>query len=161
MPQGSSTTQATSAAPAAAATGRPEARTRFAPSPTGLQHIGGYRTALFSWLLARHTGGQFLLRIEDTDTARTVPGAVDAIIEGFRWLGMEWNEGPIIGGPCGPYFQTQRLDLYRSAADRLMAGDFAYPCFCTAERLQAARDAMRARGEPPRYDRHCRSLSSE
>lgn len=135
-------------------------RIRFAPSPTGFQHIGGFRTALFDWLFARHCDGQFLLRIEDTDTARTVPGAVDAILEGFRWLGMEWHEGPIVGGPYGPYFQTQRLDLYRSAADRLLAGDFAYPCFCTPERLQAAREAMRARGEPPRYDRQCRSLSA-
>lgn len=136
-------------------------RIRFAPSPTGFQHIGGFRTALFDWLFARHYDGQFLLRIEDTDTARTVPGAVDAIIEGFRWLGMEWHEGPIVGGPYGPYFQTQRLDLYHSAADTLMASNFAYPCFCTPERLQAVREAMRARGEPPRYDRHCRPLSAE
>ena len=87
-------------------TTRTAARTRFAPSPTGFQHIGGYRTALFSWLLARHTGGQFLLRIEDTDTARTVPGAVEAVIEGFKWLGLEIDEGPEVGGPVGPYFQT-------------------------------------------------------
>src|SRR5579859_697553 len=159
MPQGSSTTQATSAAPAAAATGRPEARTRFAPSPTGLQHIGGYRTALFSWLLARHSGGQFVLRIEDTDTARTVPGAVEAVIEGFRWLGLDWDEGPQVGGPYGPYFQTQRRDLYRGLCDQLIQGAHAYRCFCTPERLQRAREEMQARGDPPRYDRHCRSLS--
>jgi glutamyl-tRNA synthetase len=140
---------------------RAPVRIRFAPSPTGFQHIGGFRTALFDWLFARHYDGQFLLRIEDTDTARTVPGAVDAILEGFRWLGMEWDEGPIVGGVYGPYFQTQRLDLYRSAAHRLMAGGFAYPCFCTPERLQMVRESMRARGEPPRYDRHCRPLSPE
>src|SRR2546430_11813271 len=90
-------------------TGKP--RLRFAPSPTGFQHIGGFRTALFDWLLARHYDGQFLLRIEDTDTARTVPGAVDAIIEGFRWLGMGGDEGPIVGGAFGPHFQSQRLGL--------------------------------------------------
>src|SRR5689334_22366393 len=94
-----------------------EVRVRFAPSPTGLQHIGGYRTALFDWLLARHTGGRFLLRIEDTDTARTVPGAVDALIQGFRWLGLDWDEGPLVGGPYGPYFQTQRRDLYGAYAE--------------------------------------------
>lgn len=136
-------------------------RIRFAPSPTGFQHIGGFRTALFDWLLARHSDGQFLLRIEDTDIARTVPGAVDAILEGFRWLGMEWDEGPIVGGLYGPYFQTQRLDHYHHAADRLMASGAAYPCFCTPERLQQVREAMRARGEPPRYDRHCRPLSAK
>ena len=136
-------------------------RIRFAPSPTGFQHIGGFRTALFDWLFARHADGRFLLRIEDTDIARTVPGAVDAILDGFRWLGMEWHEGPVVGGLYGPYFQTQRLDHYRSAVDRLMAGGFAYPCFCTPERLQRVRETMRARGEPPRYDRHCRPLSAK
>ena len=106
-------------------TTRRAARTRFAPSPTGFQHIGGYRTALFSWLLARHTGGQFLLRIEDTDTARTVPGAVEAVIDGFRWLGLEIDEGPEVGGPFGPYFQTQRRDLYLAHAEQLIAGGHA------------------------------------
>jgi glutamyl-tRNA synthetase len=135
------------------------ARTRFAPSPTGFQHIGGYRTALFSWLLARHTGGQFLLRIEDTDTARTVPGAVEAVIEGFKWLGLEIDEGPEVGGPYGPYFQTQRRDLYLAYAERLIEGGHAYRCFCSPERLQRVREEQRARGEPPRYDRHCRYLA--
>ena len=134
-------------------------RTRFAPSPTGLQHIGGFRTALFDWLLARHYGGQFLLRIEDTDTARTVPGAVEAIIEGFRWLGMDWNEGPLVGGARGPYFQTQRLELYHAYANAMMRGGHAYRCFCTPERLAAVREELRQRGEPPRYDRHCRVLT--
>ncbi len=159
MPQGSITTPA----PAAATSDRSEtpARTRFAPSPTGLQHIGGYRTALFSWLLARHTGGQFPLRIEDTDIARTVPGAVEAVIEGFKWLGMEIDEGPEIGGPFGPYFQTQRRDLYPPYAERLIRSGAAYRCFCTRERLDQVRQSQIARHLPPRYDRHCRNLSEE
>jgi glutamyl-tRNA synthetase len=136
-------------------------RVRFAPSPTGLQHIGGFRTALFDWLLARHFGGRFLLRIEDTDTARTVPGAVDAIMEGFGWLGMDWDEGPIVGGPVGPYFQTQRRDLYLAYTEQLLAGGHAYRCFCTPERLREVREAQRQRGEPPRYDRLCRRLSAD
>src|SRR5918911_303003 len=88
-------------------------RLRFAPSPTGFQHIGGFRTALFSWLYARHTGGQFILRIEDTDTARTVEGAVDDLLKGLAWFGMDIDEGPSVGGPYGPYYQTQREALYR------------------------------------------------
>ena len=96
------------------------ARVRFAPSPTGLQHIGGFRTALFSWLLARHTGGQFLIRIEDTDTARSIPGAIEALLGGFEWLEMNWDEGPVVGGPYGPYFQTQRRALYASYSSRLI-----------------------------------------
>jgi glutamyl-tRNA synthetase len=161
MPQGSATTQVTSAAPAAAPSGRPDApaRTRFAPSPTGWQHIGGYRTALFSWLLARHTGGQFVLRIEDTDIARTVPGAVDAIIEGFKWLGMEVDEGPERGGPYGPYYQTQRRDFYLPYVERLIESGAAYRCFCTRERLEQVRQSQIARHLPPRYDRHCRALT--
>jgi glutamyl-tRNA synthetase len=136
-------------------------RTRFAPSPTGFQHIGGYRTALFSWLLARHYGGQFVLRIEDTDTARTVPGAVDALLEGFRWLDLAWNEGPVTGGPRGPYYQTQRKALYEQYTEQLLNGGHAYRCFCTPERLQAVREELRQRGEPPRYDRLCRRLTPE
>src|SRR5579859_8082058 len=157
MPQGSTTT------PATAASDRVEApaRTRFAPSPTGLQHIGGYRTALFSWLLARHTGGQFLLRIEDTDTARTVPGAVEAVIEGFKWLGMEIDEGPEAGGPYGPYFQTQRRELYLPYVERLIESGAAYRCFCSRERLDLVRQSQIARHLPPRYDRHCRNLSEK
>jgi glutamyl-tRNA synthetase len=135
-------------------------RVRFAPSPTGFQHIGGFRTALFDWLLARHCGGRFLLRIEDTDTARTVPGAVEAIIEGFKWLGLDWDEGPLVGGAYGPYFQTQRRDLYRAHSQRLIASGHAYRCFCSPERLQQVREAFQARNEPPRYDRHCRTLAA-
>src|SRR6476620_4847028 len=107
------------------------ARVRFAPSPTGLQHIGGFRTALFSWLLARHTGGQFLIRIQDTDTARSIPGAIDALLGGLEWLTMDWDEGPVVGGPYGPYFQTQRQSLYAACAARLFAKGAAHRCFCT------------------------------
>jgi glutamyl-tRNA synthetase len=124
-----------------------------------MQHIGGYRTALFSWLLARHTGGQFLLRIEDTDIARTVPGSVEDVIAGFRWLGMEIDEGPEIGGPYGPYYQTQRHDIYGPYAERLIESGAAYRCFCTRERLEQARQMQEARHLPPRYDRHCRHLT--
>src|SRR5262245_54279230 len=126
---------------------RPSAtRTRFGPSPTGLQHIGGFRTALFSWLLAQHTGGQFLVRVEDTDTARSVPGAIAALLGGFEWLEMDWDEGPVVGGPYGPYFQTQRQALYGASASRLIETGAAYRCFCTPERLQAVREAQRQAG---------------
>ncbi|HZC06041.1 MAG TPA: glutamate--tRNA ligase [Ktedonobacterales bacterium] len=160
MPQSSDSATALSAGDSHRTTTR-AARTRFAPSPTGFQHIGGFRTALFSWLLARHTGGHFLLRIEDTDTARTVPGAVEAVIEGFKWLGLDIDEGPEVGGPYGPYFQTQRRDLYLAYAEQLIAGGHAYRCFCSPERLQRVREEQRSHGEPPRYDRHCRYLTAD
>ena len=95
-------------------------RTRFAPSPTGFLHIGGVRTALFNWLLARHHGGQFILRIDDTDQQRHVEDAVQRILDGFRWIGIDWDEGPEVGGPFGPYYQSQRADHYRAAAERLL-----------------------------------------
>src|SRR5579863_8766478 len=101
-------------------------RLRFAPSPTGFLHIGAFRTALFSWLYARHTGGQFILRIEDTDTARTVEGAVDDFINGLTWLGMDVDEGPVVGGPYGPYYQVQRKALYQQYASQLIASGHAY-----------------------------------
>jgi glutamyl-tRNA synthetase len=136
-------------------------RLRFAPSPTGLMHIGGYRTALFSWLYARHTGGTFILRIEDTDVARTVDGAVDYLIDGLKWLGMDFDEGPVVGGPYGPYYQTQRRALYQQYAHQLMASGHAYRCYCTPERLTQMRNEQIAKKLPPRYDRHCRYLSDE
>jgi len=136
-------------------------RLRYAPSPTGFQHIGGFRTALFSWLYARHTGGQFILRIEDTDTARTIEGAVDDLIEGMNWLGMDIDEGPIVGGPYGPYYQTQRKALYQLYAAQLIASEHAYRCYCTPERLDKMRKEQEAHKLPPRYDRHCRYLSKE
>lgn len=143
------------------APGATTVRTRFAPSPTGLQHIGGFRTALFAWLHARHNGGAFLLRIEDTDTARTVPGAVEALLDGFAWLGLDIDEGPVAGGQYGPYVQTQRKALYEQYAEQLISTGHAYRCFCTSERLQAMREDLQKRGLPPRYDRHCRALSAD
>jgi glutamyl-tRNA synthetase len=146
-------------APLAADTKR--ARLRYAPSPTGFQHIGGFRTALFSWLYARHTGGDFILRIEDTDLARTVEGAVDDLIEGFAWLGLDLDEGPVIGGPYGPYYQVQRKALYQHYANQLIENGHAYRCYCTPERLDQMRKEQEALKLPPRYDRRCRYLSAE
>ena len=136
-------------------------RLRFAPSPTGLMHIGGYRTALFSWLFARHTGGSFILRIEDTDVARTVEGAVDYLVDGLHWLGMDFDEGPIVGGQYGPYYQTQRRALYQHYAHQLIASGHAYRCYCTPARLEQMRKEQMAQKLPPRYDRRCRYLSNE
>jgi glutamyl-tRNA synthetase len=136
-------------------------RLRFAPSPTGLMHIGGYRTALFSWLFAKHTGGTFILRIEDTDVARTVAGAVDYLIEGLKWLGMDIDEGPLVGGAYGPYYQTQRRALYQQYAHQLIASGHAYRCYCTPARLEQMRNEQIAQKMPPRYDRRCRYLSEE
>jgi glutamyl-tRNA synthetase len=123
-----------------------EVRTRFAPSPTGYLHIGGVRTALYSWLFARKHGGKFVLRIEDTDKERNTPEAVAAIFEGMRWAGLSWDEGPDLGGPFGPYRQTERLDLYRTFADRLLASGHAYRCYASAEDKESARAAFVARG---------------
>jgi glutamyl-tRNA synthetase len=123
-----------------------EVRTRFAPSPTGYLHIGGVRTALYSWLFARRHGGKFVLRIEDTDKERNTPEAVQAIFDGMRWAGLDWDEGPDVGGPFGPYRQTERLDLYRSYAERLLASGHAYRCFATQEEKEAARAAFVAKG---------------
>ncbi len=139
----------------------PPARTRFAPSPTGYLHLGGLRTALFSWLWARHTGGQFILRIEDTDRRRYVADSLDDILQGLRWLELHWDEGPDVGGPYGPYVQSQRLPLYREHAERLIAGGHAYRCYCTPERLAALREEQQRRGERTGYDRRCRYLSPQ
>lgn len=121
-----------------------EVRVRFAPSPTGYLHIGGVRTALFNWLWARKNKGTFVLRIEDTDQERSTPESVRVILESMRWLGMDWDEGPDKGGPHGPYFQMQRLDLYREFAERLIASGAAYRCYCTKEELAAAREKLKA-----------------
>ncbi|MBE3557806.1 MAG: glutamate--tRNA ligase [Ktedonobacteraceae bacterium] len=137
------------------------ARLRYAPSPTGFQHIGGFRTALFSWLYARHTGGQFILRIEDTDITRTVEGSVEDFTAGLAWLGMDVDEGPVIGGLYGPYFQLQRKALYQHYAHQLIASGHAYRCYCTPQRLQQVRQEQEAKKLPPRYDRRCRYLSPE
>ncbi|MCL2330707.1 MAG: glutamate--tRNA ligase, partial [Phycisphaerae bacterium] len=128
-------------------------RVRFAPSPTGYLHVGGARTALFNYLLARQTKGTFILRIEDTDTARNVAGAEQKIMDDLRWLGLEWDEGIGVGGPHGPYFQTQRLDLYNSIVDQLLAAGNAYYAFETAEELDAMRAAAEARKQAFKYSR--------
>jgi glutamyl-tRNA synthetase len=134
-------------------------RVRYAPSPTGFPHVGNIRTALFNWLFARHTGGKFIVRIEDTDVARTVPGAVEAILDSLRWLGLDWDEGPQIGGGYGPYFQSERLAMYKDIAERLIKEGHAYNCYCSSERLEAMRAEQTKQKLPPGYDRHCRTLS--
>ncbi len=140
-------------------TGTPRpVRVRYAPSPTGEPHVGNIRTALWTWLHARHHGGVFFVRIEDTDQTRLVPGSVDRILESLRWLGIDWDEGPDAGGPFAPYTQSQRLPLYQAAAERLIASGNAYRCFCTSARLEELRNQQRANHQPPGYDGHCRSL---
>jgi glutamyl-tRNA synthetase len=127
-------------------------RVRFAPSPTGALHIGGVRTALFNWLYARHFGGKFILRIEDTDKTRSTDESIKIILDGMKWLGLDWDEGP--------FRQTDRLDIYRSHVDRLLKEGRAYYCYCTPEELEIRRKAAMAAGRPPKYDRQCRSLSA-
>ena len=131
---------------------RAKPRVRFAPSPTGYLHVGGARTALFNWLFARHTGGTFILRIEDTDFERSSEEMVEGILEGMRWIGMDWDEGP--------FYQSQRLDLYRATAEKLLASGHAYRCFCTKEELEQRRAEATAAGVPPKYDGRCRKLSA-
>ncbi len=142
--------------------GTPTVRTRFAPSPTGMPHIGGLRTTVFSWLLARHSNGQFLVRVEDTDQTRTVAGAVENLLQGLEWMGIVPDEGPFVGGPVGPYYQSERKQMYAYYAAQLVASDHAYRCFCTRERLDEVRAEQQARHMPTTgYDRHCRALSPE
>jgi glutamyl-tRNA synthetase len=136
-------------------------RTRFAPSPTGYLHVGAARTALFSYLYARRHGGVFVFRIEDTDVERNVEGGADLIAEALRWLGLSWDEGYGVGGPNGPYVQTERLDRYHAAVNAMIAQGDAYPCYCTAEELEQRRRAAEAQGRPPGYDGRCRHLTSQ
>ena len=136
-------------------------RVRFAPSPTGYLHVGGARTALFNWLYARRHGGVFVLRIEDTDVERSSADMVTGILDGMRWLGLDWDEGPEVGGPHAPYFQSQRLDQYRRMAERLVGHGHAYYCYCSPERLKEEREKAEARGEAWKYDRACLSLAAE
>jgi glutamyl-tRNA synthetase len=130
-------------------------RVRFAPSPTGYLHVGGARTALFNWLYARRHGGTFVLRIEDTDAERSSWEMVTGILDGLRWLGLDWDEGPDIGGPHAPYFQSERIDRYRAMADRLVAEGRAYYCYCSTESIQEKRQAAEAAGGGWMYDRTC------
>ncbi len=136
-------------------------RTRFAPSPTGYLHLGGLRTALYTYLFAKKNGGRFILRIEDTDQEREVPGAVELIYKSLRQAGLYYDEGPDVGGDYGPYIQTQRRGLYLPYAMRLVESGAAYPCFCTKEQLQQRRDAACAKGEQWKYDKHCLRLPKQ
>lgn len=139
---------------------QPTVRVRMAPSPTGYFHLGSARTALFNWLYARHTGGKFILRIEDTDRTRYVPDSLQDIIDSLAWLGLDYDEGPGVGGDYGPYFQSERLPIYHHWADRLIHDGLAYRCYCSEERLDALRKEQMARKEDAiGYDRHCRTLT--
>jgi len=135
-----------------------DVRVRFCPSPTGNPHVGMIRTALFNWAFARHVGGTFVFRIEDTDAARDTQESYLALLESLRWLGLDWDEGPEVGGAYGPYRQSERGDIYADVAQRLLDAGHAYECFCTAEELEAQREAARAAGKAPGYDRTCRYL---
>ena len=133
-------------------------RVRFAPSPTGEPHVGNIRTAIFDWLLAQRHGGEFIVRVEDTDRARAVDGAVEVIMEALDWLGLEWDEGPDIGGKYAPYKQSERLELYTKHADQLVKARFAYRCYCSAERLDQVRMERSKQENASGYDRRCRDL---
>lgn len=136
-------------------------RTRFAPSPTGYMHVGNLRTALYAYLTAKSMGGKMILRIEDTDQERQVEGAVDIIYNTMRDTGLLWDEGPDIGGPVGPYVQSERMDIYKEYALKLVELGAAYYCFCDKERLEEVRELQKASGIAPQYDRHCRNLTPE
>jgi glutamyl-tRNA synthetase len=136
-------------------------RCRFAPAPSGSIHVGNARSALFSWLYARHHDGVFILRVEDTDASRVTEEAYQGVVDDLRWLGLEWGEGPDAGGPHGPYRQSERLDIYREMTERLLEGGHAYRCWCTPEELEERRKAALARGEPPGYDGRCRTRTDE
>ncbi|WP_327353202.1 glutamate--tRNA ligase [Streptomyces sp. NBC_01304] len=139
----------------------PNVRVRFCPSPTGNPHVGLVRTALFNWAFARHNGGTMVFRIEDTDAARDSEESYNQLLDSMRWLGLTWDEGPEVGGPHAPYRQSQRMDIYKDVATKLIDGGYAYPCYCTTEELDARRDAARAAGKPSGYDGACRDLSAE
>jgi glutamyl-tRNA synthetase len=136
-------------------------RVRFCPSPTGNPHVGMIRTALFNWAYARHTGGTFVFRIEDTDSARDSQESYDALLASLRWLGLDWDEGPEVGGDYGPYRQSERMDIYADVANKLREGGYAYYCYCSPEELEQARDAAKAESRTPGYAGTCRNLSEE
>ncbi len=136
-------------------------KVRFAPSPTGDLHVGNIRTALFDWAYARHTGGTFLFRIEDTDTTRVTDEYIQAAIDTLKWLGLNWDEGPEVGGDNGPYLQSQRLGIYAEWAKKFLDQKDAYHCYCSADELEAVREAQRAANVAPGYNGHCRDLSAE
>lgn len=136
-------------------------RTRFAPSPTGYMHVGNLRTALYTYLTAKKFNGDFILRIEDTDQARQVEGAVDIIYNTLKENGLFWDEGPDVGGPYGPYIQSERKPIYKKYAEQLVESGHAYYCFCTKERLEEVNRIKKLSGQPTGYDGHCRNLSKE
>ena len=136
-------------------------RVRFAPSPTGLLHVGNARTALYNWLFARHSGGDFLLRIEDTDVERSEARFEAQLIEDLRWLGLDWTEGPQIGGPYGPYRQSERMAIYQTHTDQLLAEGKAYRCFCTTEEMEQERQSALEQHRTQVYSGKCRSLSAD
>ncbi len=136
-----------------------EVRVRFAPSPTGDLHVGNIRTALFDWAYARHTGGTFIFRIEDTDTTRVTDEYIQAALDTLKWLGLDWDEGPEVGGPNGPYLQSQRLDIYAKWAQKFLDQKDAYHCYCKPDELEARREAQRAANVAPGYDGQCRDLT--
>src|SRR6185503_16339553 len=136
-------------------------RVRFAPSPTGHLHVGNARTALFNWLLTRGSNGTFIFRVEDTDVERSSRESEASMVNDLRWLGLDWDEGPDIGGPCGPYRQSERLHLYGSYAKELLQAGRAYHCFCSVAQLEADRAADLAAGRPVRYSGRCRTVSRE
>ena len=138
-----------------------EVRVRFAPSPTGYLHIGGARTALFNWLFARKMGGKLVLRIEDTDIERLKEDSVSQIITSLKWLGIDWDEGPEKGGDYGPYYQSERLDIYRKYCEQLVEEGKAYYCFCTVEELAKEREKQAAAKLSPRYVGTCRDIPVE
>ncbi len=138
-----------------------DVRVRYAPSPTGLQHIGGIRTALFNYFFAKSTGGKFILRVEDTDRERFSSESLQDLYDTLSWLGIDWDEGPVKGGPYGPYVQSERSELYRKYADQLVNDGKAYHCFCTSERLDKLREVQKKEKKNYGYDRHCRNLSNE
>ncbi|HEX5566750.1 MAG TPA: glutamate--tRNA ligase [Streptomyces sp.] len=138
-----------------------DVRVRFCPSPTGNPHVGLVRTALFNWAFARHHGGTFVFRIEDTDAARDSEESYEQLLDSMRWLGFEWDEGPEVGGPHAPYRQSQRMDIYADVARRLQEAGHAYRCYCTAEELEERREAARRDGRPSGYDGKCRTLTDE
>jgi glutamyl-tRNA synthetase len=136
-------------------------RCRFAPAPSGSLHVGNVRSALFSWLWARHNDGVFILRVEDTDASRVTEEAFRGVLDDLRWLGLDWDEGPEVGGSHGPYRQSERAEIYRGKLAELLAGGHAYRCYCTEAELEQRNQAARARGEPPGYDGHCRDLTDD
>ena len=138
-----------------------DVRVRFAPSPTGYLHVGGARTAIFNYLFARHHGGVFVLRIEDTDQERSTRASEISLLEDLRWLGLDWDEGPDAGGAYGPYRQSERMNIYRDVADKLVAEGKAYPCFCTDAELDRKREEAIAASRPPQYDGTCRDLTPD